>query len=96
MLAQQDFVQGYREHADVARVQHPGIRRYVQDIVTTHSGEPRWACSAISELHFAGEDDYREHFWRDESSRDIVAKDVERFSDPGSAKMVLAREVWRD
>lgn len=92
-LEHDDFVKRYRQHADIARVHHPGIRRYVQDIITSQTGEERWMFAAISELHFAGPNEYRERFWLGEESRDVVARDVARFSDASSAKMVVAPRV---
>lgn len=87
------FIERYREHAAIARVHHPGIRRYVQDLVTEQNGEERWMFAAISELHFAGPDEYRERFWLDDASREIVAADVERFSDGATAKAVVAPRI---
>lgn len=95
-LDRDDFARRYREHADVARVHHPGIRRYVQDIVTAQEAEERWRCDAISELHFAGPEEYRDRFWLGDESREIVARDVERFSDASSAKAVVAARLRLD
>lgn len=88
-----DWVDRYREHADVARVHHPGIRRYVQNVVTAQSGEDRWTMSGISELHFAGRTEYRDRFWLSDESREIVQRDFERFSDPSTAKTIVAPRV---
>ena len=84
-----DWLDCYRQHADVARVHHPGIRRYVQNVVTAQSGEDHWTMSGISELHFAGKDSYRERFWLSDESRAIVQSDFERFSDPSTAKTIV-------
>ena len=94
-LAHDAFVERYRAHADLARVHHPGIRRYVQDLVVEQSGEERWTFAAISELHFAGPDSYSADFYRDDESRDVIARDVVRFSDGPSAKMIVAVRVER-
>ncbi len=88
-----DWLDCYRAHADVARIHHPGIKRYVQDVVISQSGEERWRMSAISELHFAGRDEYHKRFWLSDESRDIVQRDFERFSDPSTAKMIVANRV---
>jgi hypothetical protein len=88
-----EFVKRYREHAQLARVHHPGIRRYVQDLVVSQSGEARWACAAISELHFAGRDEYRDRFWLSDESRDVIARDTARFSARATAKSVVAQRV---
>ena len=87
------FVSEYREHAAVARVQHPGIRVYRQDIVVAFEGKERWRCDGISELYFASRDEFRERFWLDDASRDVIAKDVLRFSDPTTAKQLVGAEL---
>jgi hypothetical protein len=87
------FVAEYRKHAEVARVQHPGIRRYGQDIVVAFEGEERWQCAGISELHFASRDEFRDRFWLDDASRDVIARDVLRFSDPPTAKQLVGAEI---
>jgi hypothetical protein len=48
---------------------------------------------AISELHFAGQDEYRTRFYRNDESRAVIAKDVQRFSDGPSAKMIVAPRI---
>lgn len=88
-----DWLQRYRQHAEVARVHHPGIRRYVQNVVTAQSAEDRWTMSAVSELHFAGKDEYEERFWLSDASREIVRRDFEGFSDPSTAKTIVAQRV---
>ena len=87
------FVGRYRKHAELARVHHPGIRRYVQDLVVDGSGAERWMFAAISELHFGGRDSYRDDFYTDEQSRDVIARDVQRFSDGATAKMIVGTRV---
>ncbi len=89
------FVDEYREHAAVARVQHPGIQRYSQDIVVAFEGEERWRCAGISELHFASRDEFRNRFWLNDASREVVARDVLRFSDPSTAKQLVGAEIRR-
>lgn len=88
-----DWIERYREHAAVARVHHPGIRRYVQNVVTAQSSEGRWTMSGISELHFAGRDSYGEQFWLSDESRMVVQRDFERFSDPSTAKTIVAARL---
>ena len=87
------FVAEYQAHADVARVQHPGIRRYCQDVVLAFEGEERWRCNGISELHFASRDEFRNRFWLNDASREVIARDVMRFSDPSTAKQLVGAEI---
>jgi uncharacterized protein (TIGR02118 family) len=91
-LSQAEFVARYRDgHAPLARVHHPGIRRYVQNFVLeAEPGAPAW--NAVSELHFASESDFRERFYRDPGSPAIVARDVLRFTDPKTGFALVTRQ----
>lgn len=91
-LDQAEFVSRYRDgHAPLARVHHPGIRRYVQNfVVESQEGAPGW--NAISELHFASEADFRDRFYRDAGSPAIIAADVARFTDPKTGFALVTRE----
>jgi uncharacterized protein (TIGR02118 family) len=90
-LSQAEFVSRYRGgHAPLARVHHPGIRRYVQNFVLeVGAGAPAWG--AISELHFASEADFRERFYRDAESPAIIARDIARFTDPNTGFALVTR-----
>ena len=74
----QTFRRRYQAHAEIARVQHPAIVRYVQHFVRRGT-EP--SCAAISELHFADEEEMRQRFYRDDDSADIVAADISDYLD---------------
>lgn len=91
-LTTEAFEERYREgHAPLARVQHPGLRRYVQNFVRRESqGAPHW--DAIAQLHFASEQSFRDQFYRDAASPAIVAADVREFADPTSGFVLVTRE----
>lgn len=90
-LPREEFVRRYREgHAPLARKHHPGIARYVQRFVLTCTeGAPRW--HAIAALHFRSDDDFRERFYRDETSPGVIARDVRRFADVRSGFALVTR-----
>jgi hypothetical protein len=90
-LTQQEFRRRYCEgHAPLARVHHPGIRRYVQNFVV-EAGEGAPECHAVAQLHFAGESDLRARFYRDASSPSVIATDVARFMDLASGRVLVTR-----
>ena len=91
-LSREEFVRRYREgHAPLARVHHPGIWRYVQNYVLERSpGAPEW--DAISSLHFHSEEDFRERFYRDETSPSIILEDITRFADLRTGFTLVTRE----
>jgi hypothetical protein len=84
------FRQRYEQHAAVARVQHPGICRYVQHFVVGGS-EP--VCAAVAELHFADETAMRERFYRDADSPAVVDADISDYLDRDRTWSLLARLV---
>lgn len=79
-IAPAQFVERYRQHAAVARVHHPTIRRYEQWFVNA-SLEGSRPCEAIALLHFDSAEDHALRLYRDEDSRAVVDADVARFLD---------------
>jgi hypothetical protein len=77
-LSRDQFRIRYEAHAPIARVQHPGICRYVQHFVGDGT-EP--VCAAIAELHFADERAMRERFYRDADSPRVVDADIADYLD---------------
>lgn len=85
------FVERYRAHADVARVHHPTIRRYVQWFVTATLEGSR-PCEAIALLHFNSAEDHALRLYRDEQSRKLVDDDVARFLDRTRVSVFFATD----
>ena len=86
-----DFERHYRErHAPLARVQHPGIARYVQNFLAEPDDAER-EVDAVSELWFANARDSRERFYRDADSQRVVAEDVALFLEPRAGAVRLSR-----
>jgi hypothetical protein len=83
-----NFRKRYEAHAEIARVQHPAICRYVQHFVK-HGTEP--VCAAISELHFADEQSMRERFYLDDDSAGIVDADISDYLDRERTWSILSR-----
>jgi hypothetical protein len=83
-----DFRARYEAHAEIARVQHPAICRYVQHFVI-HGTEP--VCAAVSELHFADENSMRTRFYRDENSAAVVDADISDYLDRERTWSILSR-----
>jgi hypothetical protein len=82
------FRRRYEGHAAIARVEHPGICRYVQHFVTRGS-EPD--CAAISELHFATDEDMRNRFYRRDDSPAVVDADIGDYLDRTRTFSVVGR-----
>jgi len=76
-----EFERRYAAHAEIARVHHPAVSRYVQNLVVDARGEGAGAIEAISELWFDTVDDYREHYYAGPGSPDVVRADVVDYLD---------------
>lgn len=76
-----EFERRYAAHADIARVHHPAVSRYVQNLVVDARGAGADAIEAISELWFDTVDDYREHYYAGPDSPDVVRTDVVDYLD---------------
>ncbi|PTR30162.1 hypothetical protein C8K36_10210 [Rhodococcus sp. OK519] len=76
-----EFERRYAAHADIARVHHPAVSRYVQNLVVDARGADAGAIEAISELWFDTVDDYREHYYAGPDSPDVVRTDVVDYLD---------------
>lgn len=74
-----EFERRYAAHADIARVHHPAVSRYVQNLVVEAHGAG--AIDAISELWFDTVDDYRQHYYAGPGSPDVVRTDVVDYLD---------------
>jgi hypothetical protein len=75
------FERDYAEHVAVARVHHPGVWRYVQNIVTRGSGEGADGVEAVSELWYRSSDDFLTRFYANDDSPRVVKTDNEEYID---------------
>jgi hypothetical protein len=95
-LEPSQFARHYREHVDVARVHHPGVCRYVQNLVTGASGDGADGVEAVSELWFAGEGDFRGRFYADDGSPAAVRADNEEYIDFSRTRSLLVKPAPSD
>jgi uncharacterized protein (TIGR02118 family) len=78
-------------HAPLARRHHPGITRYVQNVVVEPLTPGAPELDGIAELGFASLADFRERMYDSPEGREIIATDVRRFLDVGAGWRMLAR-----
>jgi hypothetical protein len=88
-LEPSQFARHYREHVDVARVHHPGVSRYVQNLVTGAAGDGADGVEAVSELWFASERDFRSRFYADDRSPAAVRADNQEYIDFSRTRSLL-------
>ncbi len=80
-VERQKFEEDYAEHVAVARVHHPGVWRYVQNLVTGGRGEGADGVEAISELWYRSSADFLGRFYANADSPGVVKADNEEYID---------------
>lgn len=89
-LTREQFAEHWTDvHGPIAARHHPGIARYVQNVVLrAHTpGAPDW--DGIAELHFVRTEDFTERMYDSDEGRRIVREDVVRFIDPSRGERFL-------
>jgi uncharacterized protein (TIGR02118 family) len=81
-------------HWPIARVHHPALWSYVQNVVVAPITPDAPEVDGIAELHFRSVADLRDRFYDSDAGKQVVADDVRRFLDRGAGWRVLARETW--
>ncbi len=91
-LTHEDFAFHWtQEHAPLARTHHPGICRYVQNVVVHPLTPDAPDVDGIAELGFASLDDFRERMYDSPEGQEVIAADVREFIDVGAGWRMLAR-----
>jgi uncharacterized protein (TIGR02118 family) len=80
-------------HAPLARVHHPGVCRYVQNVVVDALTPAAPDVDGIAELSFRSESDREERMYDSPEGQAIIRADVRRFIDLTGGWRILAREV---
>jgi hypothetical protein len=75
------FERDYGEHVAVARVHHPGVWRYVQNLVLDGTGAGAEGVEAVSELWYPSRDDFLTRFYATDESPGVVKTDNEEYID---------------
>ena len=79
-------------HAPLARQHHPGVRRYVQNVVIAALTDASPDVDGIAELSFASVDDMKTRLYDSDAGKAAIAADVARFIDLAASSRVLVEE----
>ena len=95
-LTHEDFAFHWTQvHAPLARKHHPGICRYVQNVVVHKLTPDAPDIDGIAELGFASLEDFRERMYDSTEGQAIIAADVREFIDVTAGWRMLARPAPR-
>ncbi|MFM8304584.1 MAG: EthD domain-containing protein [Actinomycetota bacterium] len=81
-------------HAPLVPVHHPGVARYVQNVVVDRLTSDAPEVDGIAQLYFRTAHDLHERFYDSEAGRRRVGEDVARFIDRPRGWRITARETW--
>jgi uncharacterized protein (TIGR02118 family) len=81
-------------HLPLARVHHPALWRYVQNVVVDTVTPRAPDCDGIAELHFHSVHDLRERFYDSDAGRAVIGEDVTSFLDRTKGWRMLTEETW--
>ena len=81
-------------HAPLVPVHHPGVARYVQNVVVEPLTPDAPEVDGIAQLYFRTAHDLHERFYDSEAGRRLVGEDVARFIDRPQGWRITAEETW--
>ena len=92
-LSQHEFADHWRDvHAPLARLHHPTLWRYRQNVVAGAPSAGSPPVDGIAELHFRSADDYRHRRYDSAEGASILAQDTARFLAPTGSRSVWVGE----
>ncbi len=83
-----EFARRWDKHVALARVHHPALRRYVQNIVIS----PADGIDGIVELGFESVDDLEQRMYDSDEGRAVIGADVRTFIDVAAGSRVVTRD----
>ncbi len=75
-------------HVPLALVHHPGLSRYITNVIERRLSDGGAEWDGIAELHFATADDLRHRMYDSADGARIIAADIERFIGEGATYRV--------
>jgi uncharacterized protein (TIGR02118 family) len=92
-LTRDEFAAHWNDvHAPLARVHHPGIWRYVQNVVVEPLTPDAPELDGVAELHFRTVDDLRDRMYDSEDGKARIRADVKTFIDVPAGWRMMATE----
>jgi uncharacterized protein (TIGR02118 family) len=88
-LTHEQFARHWLErHVPLALAYHPGLSKYVTNVVDARLSDTGPGWDGIAELQFASEDDWRAHMYDSPAGEQVIRADVARFIAHGVAYRV--------
>jgi uncharacterized protein (TIGR02118 family) len=81
-------------HTPLVRVHHPGMARYVQNVITEPLTPDARELDGVAQLYFRTSYDLHERYFDSEEGQRIIFEDVAKFLERGTGWGFLAQETW--
>ena len=93
-LTREEFAAHWNDvHAPLARIHHPGIWRYVQNVVVEPLTPDAPELDGVAELHFRTYDDLVHRMYDSDEGKALIRADVRNFLDVPAGWRMLATEL---
>ena len=101
-ITHQEFSSRWDSHSAIAKEHHPGVARYIQNVVQTQTGDvanllatnslssTEREFDGVAELSFETLDDMKTGMRKDETSQEIVYADINSFLDIAAGSRIFA------
>jgi uncharacterized protein (TIGR02118 family) len=94
-ITREEFAEHWSErHTPLVRVHHPGMARYVQNVIIEPLTPVTQELDGVAQLYFRTAHDLHERYFDSEEGQRIVFEDVAKFLERGKGWGFLAQETW--
>jgi uncharacterized protein (TIGR02118 family) len=94
-ISHDQFAEHWSErHTPLVHVHHPGMARYVQNVITEPLTLDARELDGVAQLYFRTAYDLRERYFDSEEGQRIIFEDVAKFLQRGAGWGFMAQETW--
>jgi uncharacterized protein (TIGR02118 family) len=94
-ITHEQFAEHWSErHTPLVHVHHPGMARYVQNVITAPLTPDVRALDGVAQLYFRTAHDLHERYFDSDEGRRIIFEDVAKFLQRGAGWGFIAQETW--
>jgi uncharacterized protein (TIGR02118 family) len=94
-LTREQFAEHWSErHTPLVRIHHPGVARYVQNVIIDALTPDARDLDGLAQLYFRTAHDLHERYYDSEEGERIIGEDVARFLERGKGWGFMAQETW--
>ena len=81
-------------HTPLVRIHHPGMARYVQNVIVEPLTPVTQELDGVAQLYFRSSYDLHERYFDSEEGQRIIFEDVAKFLERGTGWGFMAQETW--